>query len=83
MARRFSSELRGAAIFNGKARCVDCHPAPYCPDNSMHNLKAERFNPLEMAHGRMMAHDGRVKRFPLRGIKDSSHYLHDELFLTP
>jgi len=71
------SELRGEDIFNGKARCAYCHPAPYYTDNSMHNLKAERFYKQEMANGMMMAHDGPIKTFPLRGIKDSPPYMHD------
>jgi cytochrome c peroxidase len=71
------SELRGEALFNGKARCGSCHPAPYYTDNSMHNLKAERFYKQELANGMMMAHDGPIKTFPLRGIKDSPPYLHD------
>lgn len=75
--RANSSELKGEAIFNGKARCAACHPAPYYTDNSMHNLKAERFYKQEMANGMMMAHDGPIKTFPLRGIKDSPPYMHD------
>ena len=71
------SELRGETLFNGKARCATCHPAPYYTDNSMHNLKAERFYKQELANGMMMAHDGAIKTFPLRGIKDSPPYLHD------
>lgn len=71
------NELRGEALFNGKARCVSCHPAPYYTDNSMHNLKAERFYRQELVNGMMMAHDGPIKTFPLRGIKDSPPYLHD------
>jgi cytochrome c peroxidase len=43
----------------------------------MHNLKAERFYKQEMANGMMMAQDGPIKTFPLRGIKDSPPYLHD------
>lgn len=70
-------ELRGEALFNGKARCAACHPAPYYTDNSMHDLKAERFYKQELANGMMMAHDGSIKTFPLRGIKDSPPYLHD------
>jgi len=30
-----------------------------------------------MVNGMMMAHDGMIKTFPLRGIKDSPPYLHD------
>ena len=71
------SELRGEALFNGKARCASCHPAPYYTDNSMHNLKAERFYKQELVNGMMMADDGPIKTFPLRGIKDSPPYLHD------
>ena len=71
------SELRGEALFNGKARCGSCHPAPYYTDNSMHNLKAERFYKQELVNGMMMADDGPIKTFPLRGIKDSPPYLHD------
>jgi cytochrome c peroxidase len=43
----------------------------------MHDLKAERFYKREMVNGMMMAHDGPIKTFPLRGIKDSPPYLHD------
>jgi cytochrome c peroxidase len=71
------SELRGETLFNVKARCATCHPAPYYTDNSMHNLKAERFYKQELANGMIMAHDGAIKTFPLRGIKDSPPYLHD------
>ncbi|HCE57802.1 MAG TPA: cytochrome B6 [Prolixibacteraceae bacterium] len=71
------AELQGEAVFNGMGRCVECHPAPYYTDNNMHNLKAERFYKQEMANGMMMAHDGMIKTFTLRGIKDSPPYLHD------
>jgi len=70
-------ELSGEALFNGKARCAACHSAPYYTDNSMHDLRAERFYKQEQVNGMMMAHDGPIKTFPLRGIKDSPPYLHD------
>ena len=76
-AKASPDELRGEKLFNGKARCNACHPAPYYTDNSMHNLMAERFYKQEMANGMMMAHDGPIKTFTLRGIKDSPPYLHD------
>ena len=71
------SELRGEALFNSKAQCASCHPAPYYTDNSMHDLKAERFYKQELANWMMMAHDGPIKTFPLRGIKDTPPYMHD------
>jgi len=76
------AELKGEALFNGKARCAACHPAPYYTDNSMHNLRAERFYKPRMINGMMASADGPIKTFPLRGIKDSPPYLHDERLLT-
>jgi cytochrome c peroxidase len=76
------AELRGEALFNGKARCAVCHPAPYYTDNTMHNLRAERFYKPRMINGMMASADGPIKTFPLRGIKDSPPYLHDERLLT-
>ena len=70
-------ELRGQALFNGKAQCSVCHPAPYYTDNSMHNLRTERFYKEEMVNGRKASADGPIKTFSLRGIKDSPPYLHD------
>jgi len=71
------SELSGEALFNGKARCVSCHPAPYYTDNSMHNLKAERFYKQEQVNGMMMAHDGMIKNIHLERYQDSPPYMHD------
>jgi len=75
-------ELRGQALFNGKAQCSVCHPAPYYTDNSMHNLRAERFFKDQMILGRKASADGPIKTFSLRGIKDSPPYLHDGRLLT-
>jgi cytochrome c peroxidase len=76
------SEMMGQEVFFGKARCADCHPAPYYTDNLMHNLKTERFYKPRMINGRMASADGPIKTFPLRGIKDSPPYLHDGRLLT-
>ncbi|MEX0728105.1 MAG: cytochrome B6, partial [Planctomycetaceae bacterium] len=76
------AELRGEELFHGKARCAECHPAPYYTDNLMHNLKAERFFEPRMINGRLASVDGPIKTFPLRGIKDSPPYLHDGRLLT-
>jgi cytochrome c peroxidase len=76
------SELRGQEVFLGKARCAECHPAPYYTDNLMHNLHAERFFKPQLVNGRMASADGPIKTFPLRGIKHSPPYLHDGRLLT-
>ena len=70
-----AAELRGEALFTGKAQCSACHvPIAHFTDNTMHDLKVERFYA-----GRA---EGPIKTFPLRGIKDSPPYLHDGRLLT-
>ncbi len=81
-AKASESELRGQALFFGKAQCVACHTPPYYTDNSMHNLRVERFYKERMINGRKASADGPIKTFPLRGIKDSPPYLHDDRLLT-
>jgi cytochrome c peroxidase len=76
------TEKRGQALFFGKAQCSVCHPAPYYTDNTMHNLKVERFFKPRSINGRMASADGPIKTFSLRGIKDSPPYLHDGRLLT-
>ena len=48
----------------------------------MHNLRVERFFKETMINGRKASADGPIKTFPLRGIKDSPPYLHDDRLLT-
>jgi len=77
-----SLEMKGQQLFFGKAMCATCHPGPYYTDNSMHDLKAERFYKPQMINGMKAVADGPIKTFPLRGIKDSPPYLHDGRLLT-
>jgi cytochrome c peroxidase len=81
-AQASQAELRGEALFFGKAQCAVCHPAPYYTDNLMHNLHTERFYKPQTIHGHTAVGDGPIKTFPLRGIKDSPPYLHDGRLLT-
>ena len=76
------SEKRGEILFNTKARCATCHPAPYYTDNLMHDLKVERFYKDQMHNGLMATTQGPIKTFVLRGIKESPPYLHDGRLLT-
>lgn len=76
------AELRGQEVFFGKGACASCHTPPYYTDNLMHNLRTERFFKPQMINGRMANMDGPIKTFPLRGIKDSPPYLHDDRLLT-
>lgn len=81
-AKATESELRGQEIFFGKGQCSTCHIPPYYTDNLMHNLHTERFFKEVMINGRKASADGPIKTFPLRGIKDSPPYLHDDRLLT-
>jgi cytochrome c peroxidase len=76
------AEMHGQEVFFGKGQCSSCHLPPYYTDNTMHNLQAERFYKQHMVNGMMMAADGPIKTFPLRGIKDTPPYLHDGRLLT-
>lgn len=81
-AKATKVELRGQDLFFGKAQCASCHTPPFYTDNLMHNLRTERFYTERMINGRKASVDGPIKTFPLRGIKDSPPYLHDDRLLT-
>ena len=81
-AKASAAEMRGQEIFFGKGQCATCHVPPYYTDNLMHNLQVERFYKPVMINGRFASVDGPIKTFPLRGIKDSPPYLHDQRLLT-
>jgi cytochrome c peroxidase len=75
--RATPAEVRGEALFYGKANCAVCHTPPYFTDNLMHNLKVERFYKPQTINGVLATMQGPIKTFPLRGIKESPPYLHD------
>lgn len=81
-AKASKAELRGELVFHGKGQCATCHMPPYYTDNLMHNLRVERFFKEKMTNGRKASADGPIKTFPLRGIKDSPPYLHDDRLIT-
>jgi cytochrome c peroxidase len=81
-ARATAAELRGQELFSGKAQCVTCHAPPYYTDNSMHDLQTGRFFKPQLVRDAMLAGDGQMKTFSLRGVRDSPPYLHDGRLLT-
>jgi cytochrome c peroxidase len=81
-AKATPAEMRGQDIFFGKGQCGSCHQAPYYTDNTMHDLKTERFFKPELVNNAMEVGDGNIKTFALRGVKDNPPYLHDERLLT-
>src|SRR5690606_12892440 len=75
-------ELRGEELFFGKARCAECHPAPFYLDDKMHDLGVAQFYESEMVNDHHDVAAGKIKTFTLRGIKDSPPYLHDGRLMT-
>jgi len=75
-------EMQGQKLFFGKAQCSVCHPAPYYTDNSMHDLKVDRFFKTQTINGMVATAQGPIKTFTLRGIKESPPYFHDGRLLT-
>ena len=75
-------ELRGQALFFGKAQCSSCHALPYYTDHSLHDLQLERFYVPRMFNGIEARAEGPIKTFTLRGLRDSPPYLHDGRLLT-
>ncbi len=73
-AKATEKELLGETLFWGKAKCGTCHYGPAFVDDQMYDLQVERFY-----KGRP---EGPIKNFPLRGIKDSPPYLHDDRLPT-
>src|ERR1039457_3459002 len=64
-----TAELRGQQLFFGKARCMECHQAPYYTDNLMHNLQTERYKP-RMINGMMASADAPSRRSPSAGSRN-------------
>ena len=77
-----SPQMRGQELFFGKARCGECHPAPFYTDNLMHDLMVDRFYKTQTINGLVATKQGPIKTFPLRGIKESPPYFHDGRLLT-
>jgi len=77
-----SPEMKGQAVFFGKAQCASCHPGPFYTDNSMHDLMVDRFYKTQTINGLVATKQGPIKTFPLRGIKESPPYFHDGRLLT-
>ncbi|HEY6770359.1 MAG TPA: hypothetical protein VI386_36915, partial [Candidatus Sulfotelmatobacter sp.] len=81
-AKASPAEMRGQTVFFGKGKCGSCHEAPYYTDNSMHDLKADRFFKPALVNNAMEVGDGNIKTFALRGVKDNPPYMHDGRLLT-
>jgi cytochrome c peroxidase len=81
-AKATPPELRGQEVFFGKGQCSTCHQPPFYTDNLMHNLKVERFFKEKNIDGRLASADGPIKTFPLRGVKETPPYLHDDRLMT-
>ena len=84
--RRSSRPIRrrcaARSCSSARPSAATCHPAPYYTDNTMHDLKVERFYKTQTINGLVATAQGPIKTFPLRGIKESPPYFHDGRLLT-
>lgn len=81
-AKADARELRGQALFFGKARCGECHTGAYYTDGTLHDLQLERFFEPATINGIVSDAEGPIKTFTLRGLKESPPYFHDGRLLT-
>ena len=82
-AKASESELRGQELFFGKGQCADLpHRRRTTPTTSCTTCRSSGSSRRVMINGRKASADGPIKTFPLRGIKDSPPYLHDDRLLT-
>jgi cytochrome c peroxidase len=61
-AKTTQEEICGEKVFFCKGLCAQYHPAPFYPDNQLHDLHLKRFS-VEPGNGPM-------KAFTLKGIKE-------------
>lgn len=71
--------INGMALFQGKARCIQCHDGPNFTDNSFHNIGVLGEDP---GRGKFMPEndkslEGAFKTPGLRNIIYSAPYMHD------
>lgn len=50
--RSSEQERLGERLFQGKAQCASCHPAPFFLDDKMHDLQVDRFYEPHMSNGK-------------------------------
>ena len=87
-----SSEASGWALFNGKAQCNLCHPAPLFTDFSYDNLGIPKSihpllkkNPVDLGLGPIVndsAENGKFKVSSLRNLELTPPYGHNGFFVT-
>lgn len=70
-------EIEGWKLFNGKAACVSCHPAPFFTDFGFYNIGHNEVDPGKGRVSTNNAHIGAFKTPTLRNIAVTAPYLHD------
>ena len=76
------AELRGEGALLRQGAVRDLPHRPLLHRQPDAQPQVERFFKEKMINGRKASADGPIKTFPLRGIKDSPPYLHDDRLLT-
>lgn len=72
-----ASQIRGLALFKGKANCIDCHDGANFTDDSFHNIGVGDGDPGRAQVSGEKSMIGAFKTPGLRNIVFSAPYLHD------
>ena len=80
--RRARASCAASRCSSARASAASATRRPTTPTTRCTTCSVERFFAEKMINGRKASADGPIKTFPLRGIKDSPPYLHDDRLLT-
>ena len=81
-SRRIRRRCRARSCSSARPSAPPATRPRYYTDNSMHDLKVERFYKTQTINGLVATSQGPIKTFTLRGIKESPPYFHDGRLLT-
>jgi cytochrome c peroxidase len=80
------SALAGWKLFEGKAKCIACHPLdakhPLGTDGQFHNIGISENDPGRFAVTKNPAHAGAFRTAPLRNVFLTAPYMHDGSLAT-
>ena len=87
-----AAQQRGLALFEGKARCAECHPAPLfgsddldpvgTPDRASDGKLVRGSDPGLARWTAQAAHHGAFRSPSLRGVADTAPYMHNGVYRT-
>lgn len=77
LAAMSPAAIRGLGLFEGKARCAECHMGPNFTDNGFHNIGLGDNDPGRQAIQEGATNQGAFKTPGLRNVLLTAPYMHD------